>query len=262
MLHPVHPDPDPAAKSDFVSSFTITYGPRELIAPYVLMLNRALADRGITLEHGTLEQLLETNNRNRDSWLPLFPSLNPESQTFTPENSFCFLGRDADGDIVATQAGRLFDWRGKTFKQATESLELLYADPKAQALAGETWTVSAPIAAELTGNIAFTGAVWYHPKVRGRGLATLLPPLARAYALAYWNVDATIVMMSQKNFSAELHKRTGHVNFQAAVHARGSTHGDVDYMLFWMRQQDIVREMGERLAGQADGVAVAGRNAQ
>ena len=252
----------PAKPGDFASSFFIEHGPRELIGPYILALNKALNDRGVTVQNGSFEELLATNEKNLDSWPPLVSTLNPELHTLNAENSFCFLGRDETGEVVATQAGRLFDMGSRSFKDITESLELFYADPKASARPGETWTITAPKAAEITGRIAYTGAVWYHPRFRGRGLASLMPRIARAYALTTWDAAATIVFMSNKNFAQKLHEKTGHVNFEPAVHARKSVYGDADFMFFWMYQQDIIREMGALLAGQADGIMVAGRNAQ
>ncbi len=239
-------------QSEFISDLYIEHGPRELLGRYFLQANKAIADRGIALEFAPFSELLRVNEANRDSWLPLFPALNPQFCGLSEDNSFCIVGRDAEGEVVATQAGRLFDWQNTSFAEAACNMSLLYDDPATSANPGETWTVTAPMASELCGTIAFTGAVWYHPKVRGRGLASLVPRLARGIALAKWNVDATIVMMSNNTHSHGLFKKTGHVNFQDGVHARASTHGDVDYLLFWMMQTDIVREIGEFLAAESE----------
>ncbi|MFY0615210.1 MAG: hypothetical protein JXQ99_27015 [Hyphomicrobiaceae bacterium] len=254
--------PNPTPQSEFISNLYIQHGPRELLGRYFLQANKALTDRGIFLETGTFADLLRVNEANRDSWLPLFPALNPQFCQLDEDNSFCIVGRDADGEIVATQAGRLFDWQNSSFAEAAVNMTLLYDDPSQSANPNETWTVSAPMASELRGKIAFTGAVWYHPKVRGRGLASLIPRLARALSLTQWNVDATVVMMSKNTHSQGLFKKTGHVNFQDGVHARASTHGDVDYLLFWMRQTDIIREIGNFLAAEGDGRAVPDGNAE
>ena len=71
----------------------------------------------------------------------LFPAFNPEFCELNEDNSFCVVGRDENGDIVATQAGRLFDWRSSSFAEAAGNLTLLYDDPEKSALPGEAWTV-------------------------------------------------------------------------------------------------------------------------
>ncbi len=247
---------------EFIPSLYVQHGPRDLLGRYFLQTNKALADRGITLEIASFDDLLRVNEMNRDSWLPLFPALNPKCGKLDESNSFCLMGRNAQGEIVATQAGRLFDWRASSFAEAVRAMTLLYDDAEHSANPGESWSVTAPAAHDLRGMIAFTGAVWYHPMVRGRGLASLMPRLARAYALSQWNVDATVVLMSKNTHAQGLYKKTGHVNFQDGVHAKASTHGDVDYLLFWMTQSDIVRELGDALAAQWNGIAVPDSDAQ
>lgn len=249
--------PNAKPQSEFISNIYIEHGPRELLGRYFLQANKALVDRGIFLELGSFDDLLRVNEANRDSWLPLFPALNPQFCKLNEDNSFCIVGRDDEGEIVATQAGRLFDLQDSSFADAALNMTLLYDDPSESANPNEVWTVSAPMASELRGKIAFTGAVWYHPKVRGRGLASLIPRLARAFALARWNINATVVMMSKNTHSQGLFRKTGHVNFQDGVHARASTHGDVDYLLFWMLQTDIMREVGDFLAAEGNGRAVS-----
>lgn len=249
-------------QSDFISNVYIEHGPRELLSRYFLQANRAIAERGVALEFGAFDELLRVNEANRDSWLPLFPALNPQFGGLDDDNAFCILGRDDEGEVVATQAGRLFDWPERSFADAATDMTLLYDDPSTQANPGENWSVSAPMAHQLRGKIAFTGAVWYHPKVRGRGLASLVPRLARGLALTQWNVDATVVMMSKNTHAHGLFKKTGHVNFEDGVTARASTHGDVDYLLFWMLQADIVREIGDFLAAENDRLSASDGNTE
>ena len=249
-------------QSEFISDLYIEHGPRDLLGRFFLLANKAVADRGIFLEFSSMRELLRVNQANADSWPPLFPAFNPEFCELNEDNSFCVVGRDENGDIVATQAGRLFDWRNSSFAEAAGNLTLLYDDPAKSALPGEAWTATAPMAADLHGMIAFTGAVWYHPKVRGRGLAALVPRLARGMALARWNVDATVVMMSKLNHSKGLFKRTGHVNYQDGVQARGSVYGDVDHLLFWMKRTDILQEISKFLTAESERRAASDGNAQ
>ena len=58
-------------------------------------------------------------------------------------SAFFILGRNAAGEVVACQAGRLYVWEGTSFKEECEGLTMFYRDPDTMKLPGEEWTVSA-----------------------------------------------------------------------------------------------------------------------
>ena len=78
----------------------------------------------LSIEHD-FDALIAFNKQQTKSWFPLVPSFDPVANELTPENAFWIAGRDRDGEIVATQCARLFDWRGSNFKQEFESLLLV-----------------------------------------------------------------------------------------------------------------------------------------
>lgn len=248
--------------ADFISTVYIRHGPRDAVGRYFLEINGALIDRGITLEFGSFDELVSVNEENKSSWPPLVSTFNPRLNELTADNSFCLLGRNAQGKVVATQAGRLFDWRESSFTEAAESMHLFYRNPKQSAYENESWRVTAPMGKNLRGMIAFTGAVWYHPEVRRLGLASLLPRLGRAYAFSQWKIDATIVLMSKSNHASGLHKRTGHVNFQEGIEARASAYGDADFLLFWLTQSEIIREITDGLLIESNRIPVSNGDAE
>jgi hypothetical protein len=259
-------NPESAAQArppaSFISTVYIHHGPRDAVGRYFLEINGALVDRGINLEFGSFDELLNVNEENKSTWPPLVSTFNPRLNDLTESNSFCLLGRDAQGKVVATQAGRLFDWRASSFTEAAESMHLFYKNQTQSAYENESWRVTAPMGKDLRGMIAFTGAVWYHPQVRGLGLASLLPRLGRAYAFSQWAIDATIVLMSKSNHANGLHKRTGHVNFQEGIEARSSAYGDADFLLFWLTQAEIVREITDGLIFKGNRIPVSNGNAK
>lgn len=254
--------PEHLENPEFISSIDIRHGPRELLVPYFLDLDADLFRRGVRVELAPASALLAVNEANRDSWLPLFPAFRTEYCPDLDQHAFALLGRDADGTVIATQAVRRYDFTGTSFKAEIESLRLLYGDRIPPAQRGERWMAMAPTASFFTGVHGFTGAVWYHPRARGRGIAGRLPPLGRAVALALWGIDGTITLMSQKNIDARLHLRSGQRNFEPGIHARGSTHGDVDYTLCWMSRSDILTAIAERLAAKPDRAHVGARDAK
>ena len=65
----------------FLAEAQLEHGPVDLIGRflrYADALNRA---QGVVLSFATLEELQDVNERNQDSWKPLFPVFNPKLNT-------------------------------------------------------------------------------------------------------------------------------------------------------------------------------------
>src|ERR1700693_5852964 len=110
----------------FLTEIQLEHGPVDLIGRflrYADALNRA---QGVVLSFATLEELQDVNERNAESWKPLFPAFNPKLNTIPPDQAFCLLGRNADGEVVSAQAARLFTWEGTNLRQEAESLRWFY----------------------------------------------------------------------------------------------------------------------------------------
>src|SRR5262249_60100760 len=99
-------------KETLFSKISINYGPPGLLGRGVLRGEAAARARGVTLSFASMQDLMFVNEANRDAWGPVFPGFDPAYNDLTPKNSFCLLGRNAGGEIVATQAGRFYDWTG------------------------------------------------------------------------------------------------------------------------------------------------------
>ncbi|MFM9942694.1 MAG: hypothetical protein ACKVP7_24725 [Hyphomicrobiaceae bacterium] len=251
-----------ASRTNFLSQLYVQHGPRQSLSLYFAFAVGELRVRGIELEFGTFDALERTNAANRQSWLPLTPTFNPQYNTLTTDNAFCLLGRDAAGEIVLTHAGRRFDWTQSSFKTEAEALRLFYDLADAAELAGESCEVTAPTADKISGVIAYTGAVWNRPDVRGRGLPNFVSRLARAYALTTWNIDFAVAMMSERNVSRGLVGNTGHSNLEGSVKSLRSPLGDVTYQLAWATPTNIMQELSEHLSlSRGDGRAVHQRHA-
>ncbi len=242
------PADDIAQPGDFISALSIKYGPRELLARYFLLADRRLRERGVVLTFATFRELSDVNVANRSNWLPLTPTFNCSFNELAGDTSFCLIGRDASGDAVASHAGRLFDWRSGSFAEAASSLRLFYDRPERDALAGETCTVTSSAARHLSGMVSYTGAVWYRPDYRGRGLAFYISRIARAYAYAQWHVDYAVGMVSDANVLKGLTNQTGNSHIERGVHSKGSTHGDVDYHIVWSTPREIFEQLTAVLA--------------
>ncbi len=198
-----------AQRRPFLDQVVIDYGPRALLAEYFLEADRACRERGIDLVFSTLADLLAVNRMNSESWLPIVPLFNPE-YGIDPAKSYCILGLDPTGRVVATQAVRLYEWTNTTFAEQARTMGVFYDDPEAMALPGEACVVTAPSASLIRGRVAYSGAAWYHPTYRKRGLSAFLPRIARAYALAKWSTDMTMTLMAEKIVDAGVARRVGY----------------------------------------------------
>ena len=67
------------APRNWLEDLTVEHGPVDLFGRFFLKADTALRQRGISLSFGTFDELLEANQRNRDSWLALAPTFSQRS---------------------------------------------------------------------------------------------------------------------------------------------------------------------------------------
>jgi hypothetical protein len=222
----------------------IKYGPVGLLGRFFLWADAAARDRGVTLFFASLQDLVEVNKANSDSWRPLFPIFDQDIGGITPENGFVILGRDRDGQVVATQAARLYDWSDTTLEREGTSLRMFYADPDAALARGDRCEIATPAAGNIAGRVVFSGAGWYRPDFRSRGLATILPRISRAYALTRWNTDFTISMMADAVVAGGMADRTGYTKVEhGGVELVASPFGGMRCALVWMPRDELLADL-------------------
>ena len=117
------PDGWSSATEGVLDQVTVTHGPAPLIGRFLLKAEHAVHHRGLTLSFAAMDELLALNERNRDTWLPLFPLFDPTYNSLTKANAFCVLGYNQQGEAVAAQAGRLFDWADTNLHDEATSFE-------------------------------------------------------------------------------------------------------------------------------------------
>ncbi|HRD78826.1 MAG TPA: hypothetical protein PK264_23290, partial [Hyphomicrobiaceae bacterium] len=122
---------------------TIDYGPPQLLGRVFLQAETQARLAGVRLSFAPVRTLAEVNRANRDSWKALLPTFDVAYGGISDDNAYCIIGRDASGDIVATQGARFFSWTDTSFHEELESLRLLYGDPARMRGADESCTVTA-----------------------------------------------------------------------------------------------------------------------
>jgi hypothetical protein len=171
------------------------------------------------------------------------------------------VGEAANGEVVATLAACLYNWHGTTFTAETEALRLMYANPAQHALEGEAWRVSACAGKGIEGNVAYSGAAWYHPNVRGCGLFETLPRVSRSLAHALWRSDCTVSISSKTLIDKGVTKRVGYTNLEMSVFATNSRIGTMTLGLVWSKTDEMLADLAHRLtmleAGQANATNTA-----
>ncbi|NPU66322.1 hypothetical protein HL667_15060 [Bradyrhizobium sp. 83012] len=226
------------------STLKIDHGPISLLGRFFLAADTAARERGISVNFASLQDLLDINSANSDSWRPLVPIFQPDLGGATADNSFVIIGTDKNGEVVATQAGRYYDWTGTTLFEEAVSLRMFYADPVAALARGDGCKVATPVASTIAGRVVFSGAGWYRRDFRGRGLARILPRISRAYAHARWNTDFTISMMADAVIAGGMADRTGYTRIeQSSVELVVSPLGSMRCGLVWMPVQEMLADL-------------------
>ena len=222
----------------------IKHGPVGLLGRFFLWADTAARDRGVTLSFGSLQELIEANRSNSESWRPLVPVFDEAVGGVTPETAFVLIGRNKDGEVVATQAARIYDWPETSLKDEATSLRMFYADPDAALAREDRCAISEPIAEKITGRVVFSGGIWYRRDFRGRDLGTILPRISRAYAFTRWNTDFTIGMMGDAVLAGGLAERAGYTRREpGCIELVASPLGEMRCGLIWMPSDELLADL-------------------
>jgi hypothetical protein len=227
----------------FLKALTVEHGPVDLLGRFFLKADQAARQRGVHLSFDTFENLLEANERNRENWRPLVSVFNPNNGGLTAENSFCILGRNHKGEVVAAHAGRLYNWPNTTYFEEATALRLFYADPDSMKCPGEECQITAQSTRDISGSVVFSGAAWYRPDYRGRNLSAILPKIGKAYALTRWNPDFIVGMMVEDVYQRGFGPRFGYNNVDWEILLRNSSLGNLRMAFVWMDMQHLIGDL-------------------
>ena len=189
----IYPNIVPENNLRLPDALTIKHGPARLLSTFVLEGDKAARQMGIRLRlRHDFGELLYANKQQitLGNWYRLADYFNPEYTDLLPENSYWISGENESGEIVLTQAGRVYYWPWSSLEQ--EALTMFYAGKDK----GRCCTVTAPAAKSITGVVFCAGSHWIRPDFRGRRLSHLLARLGRAYALSRWPVDWAVGLVA------------------------------------------------------------------
>jgi hypothetical protein len=231
------------------ATLEISHGPPGLLGRFFLWADNAVRNRGVTLHFTTFDELAAVNKANSDTWRPLFPIFDPVIGGANPQTGFAIIGRNANGEVVAAQGARIYDWSGTTLYDEAVSLRMLYQDADAARARGDKCAITAPSSKTISGRVAFSGAGWYRPDFRGKDLGTLLPRISRAYAFTRCETDYTISIMAAGVVAGGFADRCGYTKIaHDAVDALVTPMGVLRGALVWMETAELLSDIERLLA--------------
>lgn len=224
---------------------TLQHGPREELGRFFLTADKAARDRGVTLTLSTdFELLRDVNQMNLKHWHGLAPSFDSAYGGIDASCGFWIMGRNADGEIVTTQAAHFYAMGDETVGDYLNSLRLFYPDPARQKNTGECCTISSPSSGQIKGRVVFSGSTWIHPDYRGRELPKILPRISRALALTRWNTDYTISMVSMALVEKGVAAAYGYKRVEPGIEwLRSSVSQRYTGALVWMSQDELLNDL-------------------
>jgi len=240
-----------APQSTFSDDLVLTYGPIEKLGRFFLLAEERMNSLGLNLCFGSFDELAAANRAHSQTWRPLLPSFDPALSALDDDQAFCIFGRDINGNIVATQAVRLFTWTDTNFHAEAENLRLFYADPAAARGENERCSVSAESTRGIDGRVLFSGAGWYQPQYRGQGLGVLMPRIARLYALSRWYIDFAICIMAEGVVKGGFPERAGyrHVDWELSMQRMPVfREGTVRAAAVWMDTEAALQDLDDMLS--------------
>ena len=234
---------------NLLTAIEVQHGPASVLGRLFLQAEAAARECGITLSFADPGELAAVNRANQDTWRPILPLFDCEASGFGPDRGFALLGRDSSGAVVATQGARVYDWTASSFLAEATSLRMFYGDRPAPA--EEACVVDAPSASAISGRVVFSGAGWYRPDFRKRGLACILPRVSRALAYTRCLTDYTISIMADAVAAGGMAERSGYTKVEKKVELINSPVGkNVSCVLVWMDTNELLGDIDRFLSGR------------
>ena len=255
---------DEAPLIDLIDSIQIDYGPASMLGRFFLLAQHLIGDLGITMSRATLADLAALQSRQKSSWA-LFPPMLDVRLSAIPEHmSYALVGRNAAGDVVCTQGGRIYSTGDRSLSDIARDQSFFYAAGTTPGLGSPRIELSAPSASSIAGTFVYSGALWVRPDYRGQRLSRLLPRLSRAFALAHWNTRYTIALVSDQIAKSPLFEMYGYHRIEPSFRISGLMAQDMIGSLMWMDADELVTDLAGFLALQRAQInaAIADRGAE
>jgi hypothetical protein len=259
----IYPNIVPENNLRLPDALTIKHGPARLLAKFVLEGDKAARELGIhlRLRHDFRDLLYVNKERTlRGDWFRLVDMFNPEYCDLSPENSYWISGEDEKGEVVLTQAGRIFYWPETTLED--EARLMFYGGHDV----GQQCVVTAPAAKSITGVVFCAGSHWIRPDFRGIHFSRLLGRLGRAYAVARWPVDSAIALITPALVEKGIATGYGYQHQSRSIFFPASPLGDLELVINYLSAPEAYADLANFLTAKlsrstgAEGSVAAGES--
>jgi hypothetical protein len=238
-------------------ALTVKYGSAPLLSRFVVAGDRYFRERGVTLRlRYDFDELAYINKQEiaRGRWYPLIHVFNPEYTELSAENAYWMSGEDEHGEIVLTQAGRVYHWPETSF--ADEARLMFYGGREV----GQRCTVTSEAARSISGWVLNGGGLWIRPDFRGNRFPSVIGRLGRAYSTARWPLDWSTCYVTTTLFArGNIAESYGYPHVTRSIFFPKSPLGDLECLLLYMRTEEIYDDLANFLsAGSlADGASAS-----
>ena len=240
----IYPNIVPENNLRLPDALTIKHGPAPLLATFVLEGDKAARQLGIRLRlRYDFHDLVYVNKErtNRGDWFRLVDMFNPQCCDLTAENSYWISGEDQNGEIVLTQAGRIFYWPETTLED--EARLMFYGGCDV----GQQCVVTAPAAKTITGVVFCAGSHWIRPDFRGIHFSQLLGRLGRAYAVARWPVDWATALITPALVEKGVAAGYGYQHQSRSIFFPASPLGDLELVVNYLSASEAYADLANFL---------------
>jgi hypothetical protein len=240
----IYPNIVPENDLRLPDALTIKHGPPRLLATFVLEGDKAARQLGIRLRlrHDFQELVYVNNDRTRrGDWFRLVNMFNPEYCDLSVENSYWISGEDEKGEVVLTQAGRIFYWPETTLED--EARLMFYGGHDV----GQQCVITAPAAKSITGVVFCAGSHWIRPDFRGIHFSQLLGRLGRAYAVARWPVDWATALITPALVEKGVAAGYGYQHQSRSIFFPGSPLGDLELVVNYLSASEAYADLASFL---------------
>lgn len=241
----IYPSIVPENNLRLPDALTIKHGPAPLLSKFVLEGDKLARRLGIRLRlRHDFGDLVYVNKHQSSigNWFPLVHMFHPDYCDLVPENSYWISGEDEHGDIVLTQAGRIYYWPETCLEQ---EVRLMFYGGHER---GQGCAVTAPAAKSISGVVFCAGSHWIHPHFRGRQLSCLLARLGRAYALSRWPVDWTMALVTPVLAAKGVAAGYGYKHESRSIFFPAHPLGDLELVIAHLSQTEACEDLANFLA--------------
>ena len=241
------------SSSALLDAVSIRHGPMKLLNKAFLAGEAHGLQAGVHIRvNSDMAELVAANRLRLQSWSPIVPIFNPVHSDVSPDTAFWLSAHDRQDDsMIATCAVRRLDIKPGGLLDEFTSLRIFYRDPTTARAAGTICFAEGPVlahAAEVHGKTAYIGALWTDPCYRGRNIVYIFGKIARALAVAHWNVDSVFGIFRVDIAAKGVLPHYGYSHLSRVISVRNSYRGDFDVNFGCMDAQWIERVLADYVA--------------